>query len=346
MPNCTGCGIEKDWFRADDGSFCPLCAKRRRKTLTTDAVEKHGRELRKWLRHALSLARKVAYRSRPENKSKVAAAGRRRWADPEHRKQASEKQRAYRLANPERVRESARKSRLARLSETRANGLIRLGAIKKVARRRDIECHLKVAWYREHIWGKPCLYCGEDCRGGIDRFDNDRSYDPDNCVPCCHWCNAIKGAQTVSEMMEHLRRILDFQAGLVLASPRDALDRPASLKRMNKIRSSAKMRNIHLGIGIEWYRNNIWGKSCHYCGLPTIGGIDRVDSSIGYDPENCVPCCTDCNRTKFTHSPTEMVARIREIVRRWNHNAIPGKNPPDPNPDLDSRCLVVLPDAF
>ena len=47
---------------------------------------------------------------------------------------------------------------------------------------------------------------------------------------------------------------------------------------------------------------------CSYCGkyneLEVIG-IDRIDSSKGYVPSNCVPACEDCNRAKGEMSREE-----------------------------------------
>jgi len=65
----------------------------------------------------------------------------------------------------------------------------------------------------------------------------------------------------------------------------------------------------------------LFSKNCHYCGSPpsnkvqtrkrkgrthrperdqffTYNGVDRVDSSLGYSLENCVPCCIICNISK------------------------------------------------
>lgn len=42
-------------------------------------------------------------------------------------------------------------------------------------------------------------------------------------------------------------------------------------------------------------------QDCRYCGqsLAPVGtGLDRVDSHLGYTPDNVVPCCPDCNRAK------------------------------------------------
>ena len=59
--------------------------------------------------------------------------------------------------------------------------------------------------------------------------------------------------------------------------------------------------------------------NCYYCGCKpflvrynrtksvskALNGIDRVNSSIGYIIENCVPCCIYCNRAKNTMNINE-----------------------------------------
>lgn len=46
---------------------------------------------------------------------------------------------------------------------------------------------------------------------------------------------------------------------------------------------------------------------CHYCGAAPLSGgsnrwphngIDRKNNSVGYNAENCLPCCSFCNRAK------------------------------------------------
>ena len=59
---------------------------------------------------------------------------------------------------------------------------------------------------------------------------------------------------------------------------------------------------------------------CHYCGgeLPSLGsGMDRIDSSKGYSKENCLPCCSACNRAKSDLTTTEFKAHIRRIYEHW-----------------------------
>lgn len=64
-----------------------------------------------------------------------------------------------------------------------------------------------------------CYYCGiEPYRvskgdngnyiyNGIDRVDNDRGYDIDNCVPCCKVCNRAKDIMTQQQFIEWVMRV-------------------------------------------------------------------------------------------------------------------------------------------
>ena len=52
-------------------------------------------------------------------------------------------------------------------------------------------------------------------------------------------------------------------------------------------------------------------RPCYMCDrfsydFMTISGIDRVNSSIGYIPSNCLPCCTRCNIRKHVSSLEEL----------------------------------------
>lgn len=43
----------------------------------------------------------------------------------------------------------------------------------------------------EAYFEMECFYCGLT-GGGIDRYDNDKGYEVENCVPCCKHCNYAK----------------------------------------------------------------------------------------------------------------------------------------------------------
>lgn len=71
-------------------------------------------------------------------------------------------------------------------------------------------------------------------------------------------------------------------------------------------------------------------KPCHYCNYfneKEAIGIDRVNNSIHYTKENCVPCCQICNRIKHIYHPlffiekTKIITKIKngteEFYKKW-----------------------------
>ena len=46
-------------------------------------------------------------------------------------------------------------------------------------------------------------------------------------------------------------------------------------------------------------------------------GIDRIDSDIGYVYNNCVPCCTKCNRAKNDMNVENFKKHIKEIYTNF-----------------------------
>jgi len=78
------------------------------------------------------------------------------------------------------------------------------------------------------------------------------------------------------------------------------LNRAAKLTISNKysqFKSSANKRKLEVCISKEEYTNLV-SQKCHYCDSVTAIGIDRVDNSIGYRLDNCVPACNLCNLTR------------------------------------------------
>lgn len=58
-----------------------------------------------------------------------------------------------------------------------------------------------------------------------------------------------------------------------------------------------------------------WQKPCSYCGseIATVG-IDRVNSLIGYEIDNCVPCCETCNRMKLNLDKDKWIQKMISII--------------------------------
>ncbi len=73
---------------------------------------------------------------------------------------------------------------------------------------------------------------------------------------------------------------------------------------------------------------------CYYCGLPPfqvrwnhnktkskeLGGIDRLDSSIGYEISNIVPCCVHCNRAKMNRNEEDFKNWVKLIYNNLYNN--------------------------
>ena len=46
-----------------------------------------------------------------------------------------------------------------------------------------------------------------------------------------------------------------------------------------------------------------------------VNGIDRVDSNLGYEINNVVPCCKTCNLMKNVHSENDFLQHILKIYK-------------------------------
>lgn len=63
--------------------------------------------------------------------------------------------------------------------------------------------------------------------------------------------------------------------------------------------------------------------TAHGCNSPyTYNGIDRINSSLGYLFENCVPACKKCNFAKNNMSTQEFSTMIEKIYNHWVKNGI------------------------
>jgi len=99
-------------------------------------------------------------------------------------------------------------------------------------------------------------------------------------------------------------------------------------------KNNAKQRKYTWELGIDQV-GVIYTQPCHYCGETpngTLNGIDRQDSTIGYIPENCVPCCPTCNYAKQQLSPEEFI---------WHCNKVAQFNKKQPTKDDRYNQLTI-----
>lgn len=94
--------------------------------------------------------------------------------------------------------------------------------------------------------------------------------------------------------------------------------------------SSSKHRGIDFHLELNEFEK-IVVQNCHYCGNPPeiqsgsshlvcgvrvpVNGIDRIDSSKGYEKGNCVPSCNFCNVMKNDMTHQQFLSHIEKIYQ-------------------------------
>lgn len=81
-----------------------------------------------------------------------------------------------------------------------------------------------------------------------------------------------------------------------------------------RLKSRAIQSDIPFDLKPEFFLS-LWNERCHYCGGEVnTAGIDRVDSSKGYIIDNCVRCCSICNKAKNNLSVEDFLSHCKKIV--------------------------------
>jgi len=169
-----------------------------------------------------------------------------------------------------------------------------------------------------------CFYCGKNYDAlnfnGIDRLYSKGAYIDDNCVSCCKMCNFIKGFLDPVVFMMRCEHILTFQGVLNGKLHYDLIpdNIPCSY---NDYQLKAKEKKLEFIISQKFY-NQLRLEDCYICGKEASGfhknGIDRFDSNIGYENDNCRPCCTECNFMKNKHSFDIFINQLEKIYAHLN----------------------------
>lgn len=105
--------------------------------------------------------------------------------------------------------------------------------------------------------------------------------------------------------------------------------RPQSTQRYSDMerlfRLSIHKRGKENTLTVEQF-GEIVSKNCVYCNSPPplrsyvgremyANGVDRVNSSLGYTVDNCVPCCMRCNYMKSDMNLPDFLDQIEKIYR-------------------------------
>lgn len=102
------------------------------------------------------------------------------------------------------------------------------------------------------------------------------------------------------------------------ASVRRERDRRYRAKPENRYKvykASAESRGFEWKLSRDEFMEH-WQKPCTHCGaaIETIG-LDRVDSSLPYQPDNVESCCSKCNQMKSDWSTKDWYEHMNKIMK-------------------------------
>lgn len=112
-------------------------------------------------------------------------------------------------------------------------------------------------------------------------------------------------------------------------------DRVLSSKRLlfYRYKHDAEKRGLSFPLSFDDLMA-ITQRDCYYCGVPPCkylkkmtaregffyNGIDRLDNLRGYEQENIVPCCKDCNWAKMDLTQEAYMAWIKKCYNHLKEN--------------------------
>ena len=93
-------------------------------------------------------------------------------------------------------------------------------------------------------------------------------------------------------------------------------------QRFSTYRSGAKFRHIEFDLSFKQFMI-FWCKSCYYCGTEINGiGLDRKDSKDGYNMDNIVPCCRQCNMAKTIQTPEQFISMCLKVAKKFQDHIV------------------------
>ena len=129
----------------------------------------------------------------------------------------------------------------------------------------------------------------------------------------CVWCEKIFHKRLNNQKKIYCSHECAMRSNEKKSSDRNKLNPEFKYKQYI---TNAKKRNINFSLSLEYFINNFWKKTCFYCGnLIETAGVDRMDSSKGYEQDNCVPCCEHCNMMKQSDKVSDFFSHIKQIYK-------------------------------
>lgn len=86
--------------------------------------------------------------------------------------------------------------------------------------------------------------------------------------------------------------------------------------KFERYKWGAKLRKHSFELSFDYFLSLITS-GCYYCGaIENFVGVDRLDNTRGYTPDNVVPCCFPCNGMKGTRKLEIFLEKCRDIAKK------------------------------
>lgn len=121
---------------------------------------------------------------------------------------------------------------------------------------------------------------------------------PDSVVSRCKQCSSLKHQKRMKDK-EYRKKMTNNSKKWQQENPLRTRYLIAKSNALNKNRREVKSFTIEYDEIID-----LWKNGCHYCSVEIINnkgvGLDRIDNTRGYELDNVLPCCGDCNKVRNT----------------------------------------------
>jgi hypothetical protein len=169
---------------------------------------------------------------------------------------------------------------------------------------RDIQFNLTKIDCMKYF-SKKCFYCNIKKEvNGIDRLNSNMDYMKTNCVACCTRCNFMKGTILSNNFIKICQHIAKYNNMIENIKLDYSLFESAKDPNYKTYKKGAIIRDLKFNLSESDFLDIILNK-CYYCGIinetkigKCAGGIDRKNSDLDYNINNCVACCKTCNIMK------------------------------------------------
>ncbi len=159
-----------------------------------------------------------------------------------------------------------------------------------------------------HIYNIKCRFCNHEYESSYENW-KDKRRTGKSCIKCSNIQNKNYERLSASE----------YQISILYSN----------------YKSRAKLKGWVFTIEKEVFKNLVT-KNCHYCNMPPnkirkdrvkssrqedsisfyTNGLDRIDSDKGYELNNVLTCCEDCNKDKKNLNYNQFI----ELIKKIYHN--------------------------